>query len=256
MSLERGAPAQTFHSGRSVREFFSDHTERRQGELFIAMSALPSLPPTGSITFTGTSMFPELMDGDRLAYRRQNVYRRGDVILYPEPGGEERYIIHRVIRVEGEALKTAGDNNSMADPYTVSDKRVVGRIENKTRTGRRSTVWGGGKGFLRYWYARRGKGALQRAYSMIEPAYRQAARLVSPVLSSIIPPRPVIVIFPDSRIRVWLCTYRWCAGWWNHRGKNWYVRPEFLLFIDPARLPDYEEILRGEGLRHHLRGRK
>lgn len=199
------------------------------------------------ITYTGTSMFPTFVDGDRLIYRRQNIYRGGDVILYLEPDSEERYIIHRVIRVEGDNLRTAGDNNPETDHYILEQKQVMGRIVKMTRAGQETEVWGGKRGFLCYWYARKGRGFIQALYYQIAPTYLKAAGLINPILSSVVTTRPVIVILKDSRIRIWLCVFHHCAGWWNHTAKEWYIRPEYRFFINPAQLPDHQELIK-EGL--------
>jgi hypothetical protein len=213
------------------------------------MAGKEPLPSRGTICYTGTSMSPTLMAGDRLDYQQQDTYRRGDVIVYPEPGQAERYIIHRIIRVNGDSLQTAGDHNWHADGYHLRRDQVIGRIVQKTRAGRKSLVWSGPRGALRYWYTRKGRRVLRCFYLPLAPAFDRLARRVSPLFSSFLAVQPVIVLSEDSSVSVWLCMHRWCAGWWDPPQKRWYIRPEFRLFLDPGRLPDCQELLLAQGIK-------
>ncbi len=214
------------------------------------------LPPQGTICYTGTSMSPTLMDGDCLTYRRQSSYRRGDVVIFSEPSGKDFYMIHRIVRTVGGRHQTAGDGNRVADMFFLCPEQVVGRVMKKTRSGRTYAVAGGCRGTLRYWYCRRGKRRLRPLFLFLEPAFSRLALRINPWFASRLAVQPIIVLSEDSGVRIWLRLHRWCAGWWDSSGNQWYIRPEFRLFVDARRLPDGPKLLQAEGIALPSRGQR
>ncbi|MBF0550102.1 MAG: signal peptidase I [Deltaproteobacteria bacterium] len=218
--------------------------------------------PENSICYTGVSMYPVFQEGDRLIFRRQKTYRRGDIIAYLEPGGD-RYIIHRIIAVStspqplsgnpqpgtDQVMRTAGDNNPEPDSYLVDRSRILGRIIKRHRAWMLTVVWGGLPGYLHHLYGIRGRPIIRRLYAAIAPLWFDLTS--GPVLSRLLSPlltlTPVIVITRDSRILVRLYAGPWRAGEWDRTVRDWYIRRRFRPFIDKGQLPDIDTVIK-EGL--------
>jgi len=72
----------------------------------------------------GESMGPTLKSGDLLIIKSpEETIKPGTIIVYNV--GDEK-VIHRVVEVNGETLKTKGDGNSWIDPWQVSISDVKG----------------------------------------------------------------------------------------------------------------------------------
>lgn len=108
--------------------------------------------------YRGPSMNPLFQDGDGLevvAYEARPV-RRGDVIVFPNPY-RDADIVHRVIAVLPEGVRSRGDNNAFVDEYVTAVEAIKGRVVARKRGSRRSRVWGGMTGLLahRFFLGRR-----------------------------------------------------------------------------------------------------
>ena len=83
-----------------------------------------------AVTFIvrGDSMAPALQDGDqvRIVPADPGELQPGEMMAYIDAGGQ--IITHRVVRVEGEAIITKGDNREQSDP-PVPFGRVLGKVE-------------------------------------------------------------------------------------------------------------------------------
>ncbi|WP_265582050.1 signal peptidase I [Methanofollis aquaemaris] len=105
----------------------------------------------GLITYVGPSMYPTLRTLDIIRYRPYDAgcrMRRGDVILF-RPPGRNRIVIHRVVAVTHEGIRTQGDNNLSCDPYLLTCDAVLGRVLSAHREGREIAVRGGAAGWCR-----------------------------------------------------------------------------------------------------------
>lgn len=66
------------------------------------------------LTITGNSMRPWLKPGvDRVRLAKAGTVREGDVVFFRRITGE--YVLHRVIRVEGETLTVNGDSQEWTE---------------------------------------------------------------------------------------------------------------------------------------------
>jgi len=100
-------------------------------------------------TYRGPSMYPTLCNGDGLEvtpYTGREV-RAGDVVVFPHPhrAGD---VVHRVVAVMPEGVKTRGDNNSHIDPYITPYEALQGRVVLRKRGDRSRRVYGGKPGLL------------------------------------------------------------------------------------------------------------
>ena len=76
------------------------------------------------------SMIPVLQKGDMLFVYNDGDYEVGDIVVYytthkPYP------IIHRIIEINGDKIRTKGDANSIADPWETPTTSVYGKTSLK-----------------------------------------------------------------------------------------------------------------------------
>ena len=95
------------------------------------------------ITPTGNSMLPFIRGGtDRVVLRKNDRVDVGDIVLMHTGG---RYILHRVIAVDGDAVTLMGDGNLQGTEHGTTGE-VVGTVSEIIRpSGQRRTP---GKGRL------------------------------------------------------------------------------------------------------------
>jgi hypothetical protein len=86
------------------------------------------------MTVNGSSMLPFIRDGEVVELEPIHpLPRMGDIVLLQ--CSEERYVLHRVVRMEGDALFLRGDAQRYCQgPFTQSD--VLGRVTMIYRNGR------------------------------------------------------------------------------------------------------------------------
>lgn len=92
-----------------------------------------------ALTVTGFSMMPMLRHRRDMVWltRLEREPRKGDLLLYRRPDG--RYVLHRVVRVEGWTdCVCCGDNDCR--PERVRREDVVGVVCGFCRNGKRYTV--------------------------------------------------------------------------------------------------------------------
>ena len=199
---------------------------------------LPEGPPL-RVVYTGPSMNPTLREPDLLqvvSYDGRAVCK-GDVIYFHPPGGEWA-IVHRVVRVLREGVRTRGDHNPMEDPYPVPHSAIIGQVVAAQRGGRRRRVAGGWQGRMQYHLARLEGAALRLGQKLLSRLYHGLAR--SGLFHRVVPPRltPRLVGFETRRgrqLKVMMGS-RAVAHYDPRRGV-WQVRRPFRLFVDEAVLP-------------------
>ncbi len=80
------------------------------------------------------SMEPTLKPGDLIVVKgvKPGELKVGDIILFKDPLGRGRYIVHRIVGIvvnNGRVFyRTKGDNNPSPDPWKVSEDLVVGKV--------------------------------------------------------------------------------------------------------------------------------
>lgn len=105
------------------------------------------------ITPTGNSMLPFIRSGrDRVVLRKQDGVAVGDIVLVHTGG---RYILHRVIAIDGEALTLMGDGNikgteSCTTADVIGTVREIVRPDGRRRTPGKGRLWGALKPIRRY----------------------------------------------------------------------------------------------------------
>lgn len=100
--------------------------------------------PVLTVRYSGSSMYPALRHPDLLEilpYNEQPV-QTGDIVYFYSPA-EERKVIHRVVRIKGNGIRTRGDNNPAADHFVIREQDVIGRVCAAWRHGKRRKIAGG-----------------------------------------------------------------------------------------------------------------
>lgn len=196
------------------------------------------------IVYLGMSMYPTFIDGDKVIFDRFSQIKHGDVIVYPEPGGL-RYIIHRVIKIQGDQVQTAGDNNRNPDSYSIVRQSIIGKVIRKRRFDATSSVRGGiwGRMYFRYLVSihRRICESIKFGKPLYEPLVRGAilGRLFAPFLDI----RQAVLI-KDGKTEIWLFLNNHYVGIRKGTEQPWNIRAPFRIFIDPNKLPPYGEVIR------------
>jgi len=93
---------------------------------------------TTTISYTGTSMYPLLKDGDTLT--AQNIpfkeLNRKDIIYFKIPRSEGK-AVHRIIDIDynKKHVKTKGDGSLKPDPHHLHPENILGKIVSFKRNG-------------------------------------------------------------------------------------------------------------------------
>ena len=121
--------------------------------------------------YSGPSMRPTLHERDFLEITpyREKSPGRGDVILFMA-SGLDRYVIHRVVRITSNGVRTRGDNCAEIDLLSVQDKDIVGRITAAFSHQGKRKIYGGLPGRLIAGYCRLRRLFLPRLVFFIRPA--------------------------------------------------------------------------------------
>ncbi|NPV05521.1 MAG: signal peptidase I [Syntrophaceae bacterium] len=184
-------------------------------------------------------MRPLFRPGDRIVFVlcRVEELRRGDVIIFTPPGGEER-VVHRVVSIDRHGVRTRGDANPHADPWDVRQEELVGRAVAIERGGRVLPVVGGRAGHLIASCIRMVRKADHIASHVLSPCYRGLAR--SGLFRAMLPAalRPRVVTFEREGTReMQLFLGRRVIGRRPAGAGAWTIRRPFRIFVDERALP-------------------
>lgn len=191
------------------------------------------------IVYTGPSMNPTLREPELLLVEpyATTLPRRGDVIAFQPPTGGPT-VVHRIVRMTPEGIRTRGDNNPSPDPYRLTSEDIIGRItaaqyrrQRRAITGGRAGVWVGYR--ARVWRAGR-----RAAAQLLHKAYRGMARWR--IWQRMLPVqlRPRLVGFKLHRYTSYkLLMGQRVIGRCDLRNREWRITRPFRLFVDVETLP-------------------
>lgn len=199
-----------------------------------------------SYNYTGPSMNPTLRAGDclKVVPYEDGKIRVGDVIVF-HPPGHRRCVVHRVVSVSSQGIRTGGDNNNNVDPWILSPDHIAGRVVSAQRRDRNLKIYGGlwGKMFTP---VRRTKRRIGLAISRIlHPVYHWLARsgIFRKVLSHRF--RTQILCFQRSNgVEMQLLMCRRVIGR-RLPGRGWQIKRPFRLFVNESSLPETGPFHRG-----------
>jgi len=199
------------------------------------------------MNYIGPSMNPTLRPGDRLRvipYDGRDI-RRGDVVVFVPPGGDTK-IIHRVVYIDSNGIKTRGDNCNQPDGWVLSPDCILGRVVAAQRSNRWRSIFGGPLGRL-FAEAVRVIHAVDSCVSfLLRPAYREFARagIFIRLLPAQMRPR-VISLNRVAGKELQLLLGRRVVGRWLPGKTRWHIRRPFRLFVDEETLPENKEEVSG-----------
>jgi signal peptidase I len=186
----------------------------------------------------GSSMNPTMCELDLLeieTYGSRPV-EPGDVILFLTPD-EGLPVVHRVMVVTPNSIRTRGDNSSSDDPWLLSRDQISGRVVAAWRGKKRRSIAGGRVGWL-HGRATHHLRTLDRGVSRrLHPFYQ--SRGLSGFLRRLLPSRfsPRVVLFPaKSERQVKVLIGNRVVGRYDSTRQRWIIRRPFRLFMDEKTL--------------------
>ena len=192
-----------------------------------------------SMNYLGSSMNPALKPGDWLQvapYNGQEL-RAGDVIVFI-PSGSESRIVHRVVSIGSQGIKTRGDNNYDVDKWVLRPDQILGRVVTAQRGKRRWRVFGGAMG-RSFAATIRLINAIDSGFSShLHPVYERLSR--SDIFRRLLPaqmtPRVISFSRPEGT-ELQLLIGQWVIGRRLPLRSRWDIRRPFRLLVDEDSLP-------------------
>jgi signal peptidase I len=174
---------------------------------------------------SGRSMIPTLSNRDLLEIRpySHEPVRSGDVVLFHS---NEKLIVHRVISIENDGIRTQGDNNQQKDNYLLKPQYIIGQVVAAQRGRRKRRIYSGRIGQI-YSKGIRLKHAIARRTIMISAPYyhfiacNRALFPVGPI------PGPSVICFYNDDCRLFL----WGRMIGSYEQGRWQIRFPFWLFV-------------------------
>ena len=195
-----------------------------------------------SLNYIGHSMHPLFKAGDRLqivSYEQRKI-REGDVVVFisPEDGSK---VVHRVISVNSDGIRTRGDNCNHEDDWCLSREHILGQVVFAQRGSKQFRVLGGPLGTSYAMAIRAGNNIDSILSSLLRPFYQRLARRAA--LNRWLPSRmrPRVISFKrEAGTELQLVMGRRVIGRWSEGKSGWNIRRPFRLFVDEASLPENE----------------
>jgi hypothetical protein len=184
-------------------------------------------------------MNPSLKAGDGLSvipYEDRNVCV-GDVVVFRPPGANHD-VVHRVVSVDSEGVRTQGDNNSQIDPWVLQPGDIIGRVVSAHRGSNRLTIHGGVWGRVLGPALRTKKQLNQTISKILHPAYHTLSR--SRLFSSFLPLQRKTRVLSFNRSggkELQLLLGNRVIGRRPPDTDQWQITRPFRLFIDESSLP-------------------
>ena len=200
-----------------------------------------------SLNYIGPSMHPLFKAGDRLqivSYDQRKI-REGDVVVFisPEDGSK---VVHRVISVNSDGIRTRGDNCNYEDGWGLSREHILGQVVFAQRGSKQFRVLGGPLGTSYAMAIRTGKNIDSILSSLFRPFYQRLARRGA--LRRWLPSgmKPQVISFKrDAGTELQLVMGRRVIGRWLPSKTGWNIRRPFRLFVDEGALPENERKVSG-----------
>jgi hypothetical protein len=185
------------------------------------------------IVYNGFSMSSTFQDLDVLCYIPKKKIRPGDVVVINMPENK-RKIIHRVISVGEQGIRTAGDCNTYPDKWLLSPDQVVGSISYGYRGKKRFRVRGGSVGLAHRFKARLKSRIIKFVYPVLSIICYNPS--LSRLMKYLIRPRLIAFKRPDGT-ELQLIFFRKVIGR-RFPGQEWQIKSPFRFFLHEASISD------------------
>jgi len=135
-------------------------------------------PHWKSLFYKGQSMYPTFRFSDLLQIAPYNGkrIRCGDVVIFNSPKNGEK-IAHRVVSLDVERIKTAGDNNNKTDEWFLKASNILGRVVYVKRKNRIRKVYGGRRGLVYLTFIKAKRIVKRGIFCLLRPSYRWLSRI-------------------------------------------------------------------------------
>ncbi|PKL59730.1 MAG: hypothetical protein CVV33_06350, partial [Methanomicrobiales archaeon HGW-Methanomicrobiales-4] len=164
----------------------------------------------------------------------------GDVICYTPPD-EDKYIVHRIIRITPSGIRTQGDNNNIPDNYDVPDDLIIGQVIGAMRGRTYRKISSGWSGRITRRMVEERKKILFGGYQMflrVSP-YIRITQSFLPFFSTCLNPRIFLYTSPQM-FTLKLFYLSWVIGEYNSERGVWTIRFPFRYMIHVTDLPTVE----------------
>jgi hypothetical protein len=195
--------------------------------------------PSSFVVYTGHSMHPTLCEPDVLEIAPYEGRRpcAGDVVYFGAPGGG-REIVHRVVAVTPQGVRTRGDNCSADDVFLLQPVDIIGQVVAARRGAARRTIAGGRRGQIACHAAHVRCAMDQVGVRGLRGAYRALGR--TSILRRLLPPRlrPRVVEFRARyQLHLKLMMGSRLVGRYDFRAERWIIQRPLRLLVDERDLP-------------------
>jgi signal peptidase len=184
-------------------------------------------------------MNPTLKAGDGLSvvpYGNRRI-QIGDVVVFREPEGKNN-IVHRVVAVESQGVRTKGDNNIIIDPWVLLPDDIIGRVVSAQRKNKSLTIHGGAWGRIfapLLWIIKQVKLSVFR---ILHPAYHMLAESgIFTKFNSFLPKTRILSFNRHEGIEYQLLMGNRVIGRRLPGKDQWQIARPFRLFVDETSLP-------------------
>jgi hypothetical protein len=168
--------------------------------------------------------------------------RIGDIIVIMRETDPGQRIIHRIVAISTEGIRTRGDNNKEIDHWILKKHEIEGRVIKVLRKGREIPLHLGYAGYLEFLLHTMRNRIVASCIRVLQYPYRRCSHstFFSKTFSKVIHYR--IVTFSGSdRYEAFLYFGPFCAGYRKKGQDIWEIRPPFGLLIHPSHLPSLSE---------------
>jgi SynChlorMet cassette protein ScmC len=210
-------------------DFHSEELKRRRISEIQFIYRGPSMNPT--------FFEPEVITVEPYAGRKP---KAGDVVCF-KAKDKSYNVVHRITAVNGDRIRTQGDNNACPDPYEIEMSEIFGRVVYVCRGGKTRRIFGGPAG-IAIMHCSRAYNASNRLISAIlHRAYRSLSergrfRMLMPSDG-----RFAVALFENgSRKYPKLILSGRTIGSYDFTDKAWKIKRPYRLIIDEKRLPIFE----------------
>jgi len=184
-------------------------------------------------------MNPTLKDLDMTYFKpyENRSIRKGDVIVFQHHDSPDRKIIHRVISIDQEGIRTQGDNNRNSDPVTIHPRDVIGQVTVAKRGTKEIVIRGGHSGYFIF--------HLMRSYANFTGSLKHLAqkpywwlsssKVLNRILFRFIEKR-MILYYNRQSSEIQLQVHGIIIGRRRNGAGRWQILPPFHVFVDQSSL--------------------
>lgn len=160
----------------------------------------------------------------------------GDVIHFIPPG-KDNPVVHRVVQIPLQGIRTRGDNNAFDDGWFLNRTEVTGQVVTAWYGNYRKNIYGGGLGHL-YSRSLKARRTIKRILiRFLHPFYYRLSKLAS--IASVLPEnyRPKIVVYKcNNEFQYKLMLKYHVFGIYDQQQNLWTTRPPFRALLNKYKI--------------------